>query len=348
MIRTFIILLFAALTAQSQSLYPQQHWQPADPAALGWSVERLGAAHAYAKEIGPSAVMIVHRGALVVSWGDVDRRHAVQSVRKSFLSALYGVHQIDVEASLAGLGIDDRPPLTDAEKSARVKHLLTSSSGIYHSALYEHPSWKKRKPARGAHAPGQEWFYNNWDFNALGTIFERSTKTSIGDAFARDIAGPIGMEDFRPRDVAYLTRRSLPERIMKNDSDHRAYIFSVTARDMARFGLLYLNEGRWDGKQVVPAEWVRESTRAHLDAGRRGSFGYMWWVAPDMVYASGAGGHRILILPKHDLVVVHQVPTGGVGLFTQLRRRFFGGPSVEDEEVAKLLELILAAHPAAR
>src|SRR5687767_12573312 len=185
MIRTLIALLFVSLTAEAQYIYPGRHWQPADPAALGWSVERLDAAHAYAKEIGPSAVMIVHRGALVAAWGDVDRRHAVQSVRKSFLSALYGTSNIDVEATLADLGIDDRPSLTDAEKSARVRHLLTSSSGIYHSALYEHPSWKKRKPARGAHAPGAQWFYNNWDLNALGTIFERKTGKTLGDAFAQ-------------------------------------------------------------------------------------------------------------------------------------------------------------------
>lgn len=351
-----LALLLTALSAHAQCTYPGKHWQQADPARLGWSVERLNEARRYAEEIGPSAVVVVHRGALIAAWGEVDERHAVQSVRKSFLSALIGIavaeRKINLTATLAQLGIDDRPPLTAAEKQARVVDLLTSRSGIYHSALYEHPSWKKRKPARGTHAPGNVWFYNNWDFNALGTIYERATGMRIGEAFAKRIAGPIGMEDFRPGDVDFLTRRSATERFMDNESDHEAYIFSMTARDMARFGLLFLGQGRWNGKQIVPASWVRESTRAIADTGRRGGYGYMWWVAPEtrelpaMYYASGAGGHRILIIPKRDLVVVHQVPSGGAGLFTQLRRRFFGAPSVEDEELAKLLRLILAAHPA--
>jgi CubicO group peptidase (beta-lactamase class C family) len=298
---------------------------------------------------------VVHRGSLIAAWGDVDERHAVQSVRKSFLSALLGIavaqKKLDVNATLAQLRIDDRPPLTTAEKRARVADLLTSRSGIYHSALYEHPSWKKRKPARGTHAPGTHWFYNNWDFNALGTIYEQATGSEIGDAFARSIARPIGMEDFRPGDVEYLTRTSVTEKFMENESDHRAYIFNMTARDIARFGLLYLSEGRWNGRQIIPASWIRESTRPLVDTGSRGGYGYMWWVQPEsatmpaMYYASGAGGHRIYIIPKLDLVIVHQVPSGGVGLFTQLRRRFFGSQSVEDEELDRLLQLIVAAHP---
>ena len=358
MTRTLIALTLFALPALSQPYtYPGKGWTQANPARLGWSVPKLEKAKAYANEIGPSAVVVVHRGALIAAWGEVDERHAVQSVRKSFLSALLGIavaqKKLDVNATLARLGIDDRPPLTAAEKRARVADLLTSRSGIYHSALYEHPSWKRRKPARGTHAPGTKWFYNNWDFNALGTIFERATGNTIGDAFAQSIADPIGMEDFRAKDVEYLTRTSMTERAMENESDHRAYIFNMSARDMARFGHLYLSGGRWNGRQVVPASWVRDSTRAITSTGLGSGYGYMWWVEPEtakmpaMVYASGAGGHRIFVIPKLDLVVVHQVPTGGVGLFSQLRRRFFGGPSVEEEELAVLLKLILDARGAA-
>lgn len=345
------IRLILLLTAVFSCSHEGSSWKRADPARSGWSVAKLNEAKQYAEQIGPSAVVIVHRGKLLAAWGDVDERHAVQSARKSFLSALIGIAvaegKIDPDATLEQLGIDDHPPLTPAEKQARVRDLLTSRSGIYHSAIYEHPSWKKRKPRRGTHQPGEAWFYNNWDFNALGTIYERATGQSIGDAFAQRIARPIGMEDFRPEDVVYLTRRSTTERFMHNESDHRAYIFNITARDMARFGLLYLNEGRWNGRQIVPASWVRESTRAHAETGR-GGYGYMWWVTPEMFYASGAGGHRIMVFPKLDLVIVHQVPSGGVGLFTQLRRRFFGAKSVEEEEIQKLVRLIVAAHPAQR
>ncbi|HVE70824.1 MAG TPA: serine hydrolase [Thermoanaerobaculia bacterium] len=355
MIRNLIALAFLASPLFAQGLvFPGKQWTQTDPARFGWSSSHLAAAKAHAEGL-ESNVMVVHRGALIAAWGDVDERHAVQSVRKSFLSALIGIavaeKKLDPNATLADLKIDDRPPLTPREKRARVTDLLTSRSGIYHSALYEHPSWKKRKPARGAHAPGSFWFYNNWDFNALGTIYERATRTTIGDSFERRIAKPIGMEDFRPDDVEYLTRTTMTERFMENESDHRAYVFSMTARDMARFGLLYLANGRWNGRQIVPASWVQQSTRAIVPTPRGASYGYMWWARPagdglpPMVFASGAGGQRIFVIPQLQLVVVHQVPSGGVGLFAQLRRRFFGSQSVEDEELAKLLQLIVAAHP---
>lgn len=119
------------------------------------------------------------------------------------------------------------------------RQLLLSRSGVYHSAIYEDFGWKRRKPARGSHAPGERWYYNNWSFNALGTIFERAAGRSIGDAFAEWIARPIGMQDFRAGDVGYLTRDAVTERIMGNASDHAAYMFHLSSRDLARFGLLY-------------------------------------------------------------------------------------------------------------
>jgi CubicO group peptidase (beta-lactamase class C family) len=124
------------------------------------------------------------------------------------------------------------------------------------------------------------------------------------------------MEDYVPADGQYVTGE---------DSIHRAYPFRMTARDMARFGLLYLRSGRWNGKQIVPEAWIKESTRSYSDAdsneeGKTG-YGYMWWVAtngqhllnvklPDGTFsARGADGHYILVVPAYDLVVVHRVDT---------------------------------------
>ena len=105
------------------------------------------------------------------------------------------------------------------------------------------------------------------------------------------------------------------------DSVYAAYPFRMTARDMARFGLLFLRQGSWRGAQVIPADWVAESTRSYSDAGESGGYGYLWWVAvggrhlpgvtmPDGSYsARGAGGHYILVVPAYDLVIVHRVNT---------------------------------------
>jgi CubicO group peptidase (beta-lactamase class C family) len=75
--------------------------------------------------------------------------------------------------------------------------------------------------------------------------------------------------------------------------------------DMAKIGYLYLNEGRWDGEQIVPAAWVAASTRKHISATLQDGYGYQWWVRGDGVYmALGYGGQFIVVVPEKDLVVV--------------------------------------------
>ena len=147
------------------------------------------------------------------------------------------------------------------------------------------------------------WYYTNWDFNVLGTSFERTKDLFRG--FKARIADPIGMEDFRLEDTEYVGGA---------DSVYPAYPFRLTARDMARFGLLFLRGGRWQARQIIPEAWVRESVTSYSDAGESGGYGYMWWVAangkhvpgtalPEGSYsARGAGGHYILVIPKYDLI----------------------------------------------
>jgi CubicO group peptidase (beta-lactamase class C family) len=297
--------------------YPDKAWTAA-PDLPGWSADRLKAARQYSMTIPTAAVMIVVDGMVLDEWGETARRFNVHSIRKSLLSALYGIAakegRVQLGKTLADLGIDDAPPvLSDVEKQATVADLLKARSGVYHAAVYETPGMAYARPARSSYPPGTYWYYNNWDFNALGTILERATGTSIFKQFKTRIADPIGMEDFREEDGSY---------VRGPQSDHAAYPFRMTARDLARFGLLYLREGRWRDRQIVPREWVDESTRTYSDLGQRGGFGYLWWVAPNggphfpsasfkgCVYsAQGAGGHYIVVVPYLRLVVVHRVNT---------------------------------------
>jgi CubicO group peptidase (beta-lactamase class C family) len=204
-------------------------------------------------------------------------------------------------------------PLFRKHSAPNAALLLRARSGVYHAADFETAFQRKIRPARGSHAPGTFWFYNNWDFNALGTIFEKKTGLKLGDAFYQRIAKPIGMQDFRPGDVYYVGNGDV--------SQHPAYMFEMTARDMARFGLLYLNHGRWKAQQIVPGDWVEKSTRAtemvHVGSMDAGGYEYLWWVEyggvhlgeatlPGMYSAQGAGGHYILVIPSLGLVVVNQ------------------------------------------
>jgi hypothetical protein len=193
---------------------------------------------------------------------------------------------------------------------------------------------KAKRPKRHSHAPGTFWYYNNWDFNALGTIFKQETGTKIFEEFDRRIAKPLQMEDFKVSDCHYVTG---------GDSIHPAYPFRMSARDLARFGLLFLREGRWRNQQIVSSDWVRESTASHSKIGPESGYGYMWWtgikgglfphvkVKEHSFYASGAGGHRVIVLPYRKLVIVHRVHTDR------------SDQSVNSRQIGQLLWLILAA-----
>jgi CubicO group peptidase (beta-lactamase class C family) len=260
--------------------------------------------------------MILEGGEVVAAWGDTSKRLVSWSIRKSLISALFGIEaergRIRPDATLAELNIDDDTPLTQAERQARVRDLLRSRSGVYLPVAFESPRMQRTRPSRGSHAPGEHFYYNNWDLNVLGTIYEQETGNSIGEGFLRDIATPIGMQDFRPEDVYWL--RGPPSR-------HGAFHFSISTRDLARFGQLYLDGGAWDGRQVVPRFWVGLSTTsggpvryADRDAG---AYEYLWWVADQGVHlpgvnlegafsAQGAGGHYVLVIPDRRLVIVHR------------------------------------------
>jgi CubicO group peptidase (beta-lactamase class C family) len=334
--------LLAVSVLAATDVYPGASWERVESLEqAGWSRTALDEARRYSTTIATAAVVIVAGGQVVDEWGEIDRRFNVHSIRKSFLSALYGIYvaggTIDLSQTLEDLGIDDNEPsLTEIEKQAILHDVLKARSGIYHAALYETPGMAAARPARGSHAPGTFWYYNNWDFNVLGTIFERLAKRNLFRSFSDHIAEPIGMEDFRLQDGVYVGGP---------DSVYPAYPFRMTARDLARFGLLFLREGRWNDRQVVPRDWVSASVTSYSDAGASGGYGYMWWVAadgrhfpgvslPDGSYsARGAGGHYILVVPDYDLVVVHRVNTDGPG------------PRVSGQEFGELVRLILAARP---
>lgn len=340
------LFLISSLPLLAQERYPGEAWERAGkPEDLGYSSERLARAKKFAEGLNTAAVVIVVDGVILDQWGEIATKYIVHSIRKSFLSALYGKYvrngTIVLDATMGDLRIDDKEPsLTELEKTAKVRDLLKARSGIYHDAAAESPGIKALKPERHSHKPGTFWYYNNWDFNALGTIFEQLTKKEIYEAFKEDISDAIQMEDYRPSDGM---RSGVPESI------HSAYHFRMTARDMARFGLLMLRKGRWNGKQIIPKDWVEESTRPYSDCRLYGSdaYGYMWWVAEDghrykhmsgvnlkqgTYSARGYGGHYIFVIPDYNMVVVHRVNT------------YISGNFVSGRDVGTLLQLIFEAQ----
>jgi len=292
-------------------------WEQIDnPDSVGWSSEKLQEACEYSQTIQTAAVVIIYRGKVLYHWGEIDRKFWVHSIRKPFLSALYGIHvdegNIDLSKTMLELGINDYPyQLTPTEKTATVEMLLQSRSGIYIEAACETQDAKDTRPPRGSHLPGTFFYYNNWGFNAAGTVFQQEAGVTIHEEFKNRIAGPIGMEDFESNDVYYG---------YEPVSMHSCYKFRMTALDMARFGLLYLRNGLWGQNRIIGREWIDESTTAYSDLGEDGGYGYMWAVSlngnpggfiipGNFYYHTGYGGHLLMIIPKLDLVIVHRVNT---------------------------------------
>jgi CubicO group peptidase (beta-lactamase class C family) len=297
------------------SMMPSEGLVHVAPEDVGWSSEELEHARQFAQEIGAAAVMALYDGKVFLSWGAVARDYACHSIRKPLLNALCGIHvergNIDPDMTLESMNIDDLPPsLTDDEKQAKVRDLLKSRSGVYHEAAEESQSMKDLRPERDSHPPDTYFYYNNWDFNALGTIFERETGTTIFEEFKAEVADPIGMQDFKVEDCSY--RHELDKSV------HPVYHFRMSARDMARFGLLYLRNGNWEGRQIISRQWIYESTTAYsyFESSEIG-YGYLWKILPED-YEFGAGFcytdnavQQLVVLPEEKLVYVFRMNTEG-------------------------------------
>lgn len=339
--RWIVVLVFFLFASPLLAASGWRQWSSAEVA--GFDAEALEAVRQQADKATSGAVVAVYRGRVLVAWGDVARKLELHSMRKSLYSAMYGIavsrKLVDLNAPLSALGIDDDPPLTKEERAARLIDLLQARSGVYHPSAYAPAEQEAALPARGAHAPGTFWAYNNWDFNVAGALLERAGGKRLGVLFGEWIGIPVGMEDFTPDDVVAMRE--------PGSSRWPALTFRMSARDLARFGQLWLDNGQWNGKSIVPSEWVARASKAASDTGRPGrGYGMMWWTYdsgslaaadyPNLsklhaVAAQGLGGQLIAVIPEADLVVVHRGDTDH-------------GRGVSGRVVWSIVEAILAAR----
>ena len=310
----------AAAQRSATAVYPGASWEGiTNPDSAGWAGKDLDTARARLSKLATTGFMAVVDGRVLLQYGDVRALSYLASARKSVLSILFGKYvanrTIKLDKTLAQMGIDDIGGLTPQEREATVRDLLTARSGVYHVASNPGDDLANAPP-RGSKRHGTYQLYSNWDFNALGTVFEHETGRNIYDALDSDLAGPLGMEDFdraAQRKMGDTTR-----------SRHLAYHMFLSTRDMARLGYLMLRQGNWKGRQLVPRDWVAVTTRAFTPVTemnpnyhRVGPFGYgyLWWVWDGAAAtgpfrgaytAQGAFGQFITVLPAVNLVIAHK------------------------------------------
>ena len=327
------------------AVYPGAEWlRVSSPEAAGWSTAGLDSVRTVLSNAATTSLMAVAGGRVIFEYGNLDTLSYLASVRKSILAMLFGNYvasgKVNLDRTLAELNFDDVGGLLPSEREATIRDLLTARSGVYHAASNAGDDLASA-PSRGSRPHGTYQLYSNWDFNAVGAIFEQETGRDIYDALGTDLAIPIGMQDWE-RDAQRKGGDTTRSRYL-------AYHMNLSTRDMARIGYLMLREGSWAGRQLVPRDWVHEITRAvtpvhemNPERYRDGPFGYgyLWWIwdgrwntgpYKDGYSGLGAIGQHITVLPELDLVVAHK---------TAPRR----GQRVSHDQYLEILDLIVQAH----
>lgn len=329
-----------------------KHWKIAkDAAAAGWSSEKLMEMEAKLYPMATTSMMIVQGDEVVYQYGNMSDVSYLASARKSILSMLFGRYvqdgKIDLDMTIGEVGIDEDDGLLPLEKTAKIKDLLTSSSGVYHAA--GSPGGNENTPERGKTKPGTTFLYNNWDFNVLGAIFEKRTGKTVFQALKEDLADPLGFEDFdinRQRMMGY-----------ENQSRYLAYHLFLSARDMARLGRLMLQGGEWNGKVIVPESWIAESTTMRFTPEQTKSkdglgYSYLWWIPTsdnpafkDSYLMNGNFGQFVLCLPAIDTVIVHRrAVTDEFAVARNLGKTTYEPTKVSVGEFLKVAEAVVAAR----
>jgi CubicO group peptidase (beta-lactamase class C family) len=344
-----VLALIVTAAARAQTGVPcgipaalDDGWTIATPESAGLDGTRLCGIRARMKEMQADvhSVVIVRHGKLVFEqyypgydepWGqdgaphtfDATTKHDLRSASKSVVSLLVGI-AIDRKL-IAGV---DEPVVKFYPEHADVKspgwdritlrHLLTMSSGMQWD---ENRGWddpKNDEPHLGVEAdpiryilskpiakpPDALWTYNGGSTNLLGNILERASGKPL-EAFAREVL-------FQPLGITDLEWKNYPE----NQKIAPAAGLRMRPRDAAKIGQLMLDHGAWNGKQIVPADWIAQSVKPRFQAIGYFSglffYGQQWWLGRSItgdtevkwIAAMGSGGQRIFIVPDRDLVVM--------------------------------------------
>lgn len=315
--------------------WPDETWPAAEPAEQGLDPRQLSELVRLIREgerfPDLHSLLIVRHGYLVLEeyfggW-ERGRLHTLQSVSKSFTSALIGIaiEQGEIE------GVDEKilgffpqvqgiAHLDDRKRAMTLGDLLTMRSGTDydegysgspHSTLNSLPrGWDRFYLDRPMlRAPGTHFKYDSGGVILMSSLLKARAGLHA-DAYAeRHLFAPLGIR----RASWFRNREGHP---------HTGGGLDLKPRDMARFGLLYSRGGRWRDRQVVPAAWVAASTRRQLpldggSTGHRVGYGYLWWILEpdpvgsgeqDIYAAMGFRAQYIFVVPEHDMVVV---VTGG-------------------------------------
>ncbi|UCE50388.1 MAG: serine hydrolase, partial [Phycisphaerales bacterium] len=330
---TSVVLLLVAICSQAvrsdQMAFPGAAWGQASPESQSVDSAKLGAAVDYLRDHsghnGVKRLIIVRNGRVIWKGSEVDHRQRVWSVTKAFTSTAHGLLIEDGKCALDTLAWQYNPKdLAEHYPSVTLRHFATMTSGFDGVGGSYDFDEKRRgdqnalvRPLPPFFAPGMKYQYWDEATQQYGYVLTQIAGESLHDYLKRRIFTPIGISgtDWQPDATGKIPNWTGG--------------LIISAGDLARFGHLFLNDGNWAGKQLVPALWVREATRVQVPpsipnalatSNRKGSgvYGYHWWPngitpdgkrrwldAPVCTYSrSGHNNNDLFIIPAWKMVIV--------------------------------------------
>ena len=297
----------------------------------GFSTEPYHSIKGPTKKRGETNGLIIKDGYIIASWGDTKRVDMTFSVTKSYLSAITGIavdkNLIRSEKDFVSNYVWDKT--FDGEKNSMItwEHLLNQSSDWFGS-LFGINHWEDRpdtsksidewrsEPQR---QPGTHYKYNDVRVNVLAYSLLQVFRESLPKVLKKSIMDPINASDtwrwFGYKN-SWVNIDGVKTQSVSGGGHNGGGIF-ISSEDHARFGLLFLNKGMWNGKRIISEEWIKKSISP---SDTNPEYGYMWWinsnqgedyqttdwknVPTNIFYGSGFGGNKVIIIPDENMVVV--------------------------------------------
>lgn len=308
--------------------WPTAEWQAADPATLGMDAEKLSVLDPLIKSeySNINGIVVVRNGAIAYEryyngYGPDDAHH-VASVTKSIISALIGI-AIDtgaikhIDRKVLDFFPEYVPNAAEWQKrEITIRHLLTMTAPYPFEAWQEpldkmcmQPDWAKYTlDMLGQQGTIGTFKYSTAGAHLLSTIISRTTGKSAREFANERLFKPIGMKVIPDNKMKSFGFEDLFGKNVKgwvedpNGNSTGGWGLTLVPRDMARFGLLYVNRGVWDNHQIISETWMNESTAMNPN-----KYGYLWWLHEEngsfAYLAMGDGGNVICCIPEKDLVI---------------------------------------------
>ncbi len=321
--KAVIAMIASLMMFGCQDYWPTEEWRSAEPEDKGMDAIKLQQAQDLASESNVWGMLVIKDGYIVsegyYNEGAVDFSGRVNSVTKSVVSLAAGIAQdkgyIDIDQNLSEYFPEYINQNSDEwEQDITIENVLTMSWG------YDWDNFGEMKPGgkywqwynspdqlqyaverEQAALPGETWNYDCTASQFISAMIGRTTGQTTYDFVQENLFDPLGINNKEGEETIWTSNSA-------GGYTDGAFGLYLTPRQLAKIGLLMVNEGYWDGEQIVSRKWVKESISPLIETGYGSGFsefyGLHWWNNGDYFFASGLGGQYLIVYPESEMIIV--------------------------------------------